>query len=151
MKTVGVIGGHRASEKHLKMAEAIGEEIAKLGFVLVSGGLSGVMEAACRGAKKAGGLTLGILPGRDRTEANKCVDIPVVTGLGYVRNVLVVINSNVIIAIDGEYGTLSEISYALNYKVPVIGLDTWDIRGIIKAKDVPDCVSKLKKIIKSLE
>jgi len=151
MKTVGVIGGHSASAKHLKMAEEVGSEIAKLGLVLVSGGLTGVMEAACRGAKKEGGTTLGILPGMDRNEANRCVDIPVATGLGLARNILVVLNSNVIIAVDGKYGTLSEIGYALQYKIPVIGLDTWDIKGISQAKDVSDCVSKLKRIISNLE
>ena len=147
MKTIGVIGGHRASEKHSKMAEEVGEGIANLGRVLVCGGLTGIMEAACRGAKKAGGRTLGILPGIDRKEANRFVDIPVVTGLGLTRNVLVVRNSDVIVAIDGHYGTLSEISFALQYRIPVIGLETWDIKGVIKAKDVPDCFKKIKEIL----
>ncbi len=151
MKTIGVIGGHLASASHLKMAEQIGSEIARLGMVLVSGGLSGVMEAACRGAKKAGGKTLGILPGIDKEEANKYVDIPVVTGLGLARNILVVRNSDLIVAIDGRYGTLSEISYALHFQIPVIGLETWDIEGVIKAKDIPDCLNKMKKILAGLK
>ena len=147
MRTVGVIGGHNASARYLKIAEEAGREIAKLGLILVSGGLAGVMEAACRGAKEAGGKTLGIIPGVDKKDANKYVDITVVTGLGITRNILVVRNSDAIIAIDGKYGTLSEISYALHLRIPVIGLYTWDIEGIIKARDVPDCISKLKRVL----
>ena len=148
MKTIGVIGGHIASARYLKMAEDIGGEIAKLGRVLVCGGLTGVMEAACRGAKKAGGVTVGIVPSRNRDEANKYVDISIASGIGLARNAMVVYNSDVIVAIDGKEGTLSEISFALQYDIPVIGLDTWDIKGVIKAKNIPDCVRKIKKILK---
>ncbi|MGB9613161.1 MAG: TIGR00725 family protein, partial [Candidatus Margulisiibacteriota bacterium] len=103
---------------------------AQAGCVLVCGGLKGVMEAAAKGAKSAGGLTVGILPGSKREEANPYIDIPIITGLGYARNKLVVKTGQVIIAIGGKYGTLSEIGFALGYGIPVIGLKTWElIRG----------------------
>lgn len=125
-KTISVIGGSRASEEDLRMAEETGREIATRGAVLVCGGLGGVMEAACRGARQAGGITVGILPGDKRQAANSFVDIPVVTGMGYGRNVIVARSAQAVIAIGGSYGTLSEISYALQGGVAVIGLNTWE-------------------------
>ncbi len=105
------------------------------------------MEAACRGAKNAGGLTVGILPGDNRSDANVFVDIPIVTGTGYSRNVIVVKSSRAVIAVGGSYGTLSEISFALQSGIPVIGLDTWTIgrkgkedRSIIRVKSPSDAV-----------
>lgn len=125
-KTISVIGGSRASGEDLRLAEETGREIATRGAVLVCGGLGGVMEAACRGAHQAGGITVGILPGDKRQAANSFVDIPIVTGLGYGRNIIVARTAQVVIAIGGSYGTLSEISYALQGGVPVIGLNTWE-------------------------
>lgn len=124
---IAVIGGSHASDKELKVAEDTGREIARQGGVLVCGGLGGVMEAACRGAKQAGGLTVGILPGDSFETANDCVDIPIVTGIGYARNAIVAKTARAVIAVGGSYGTLSEISYALQSGIPVIGLDTWHI------------------------
>lgn len=124
---IGVIGGVQATAESLSIAEEVGREIAKAGGTLVCGGRGGVMEAACRGAKAESGLTVGILPGDSRTEANDYVDIPIVTGMGIGRNIMVVRSSQSIIAIDGSYGTLSEISYALQLGVPVIGLQTWEV------------------------
>ena len=109
------------------MAEAVGRELARRGAILVCGGLGGVMEAACKGASAEGGVTVGILPGDSRQAANPYVQIPIVTGMGYARNVAVVKSAQAVIAIGGNYGTLSEISHALQSGIPVIGLNTWTL------------------------
>ncbi|MBU1026503.1 MAG: TIGR00725 family protein [Candidatus Margulisbacteria bacterium] len=125
---ISVIGGDKeASPDALKNAEEVGKLIAKAGAVLICGGLKGVMEAVARGAKSENGLTIGILPGGKREEANPYIDIPIVTGLGYARNKLVVKSSQVVIAVDGKYGTLSEIAFALGYGIPIVGLNTWQL------------------------
>lgn len=145
---IGVIGGNQASDEILHLAEQVGKEIAKAGFVLICGGRSGVMEAACRGAKHEGGTTVGILPGDFRQQANKFVDIPIVTGMGIGRNIIVVRSSQALIAIDGKYGTLSEISHALQLGIPVIGLKTWQISEDIKIVNSPkEAVESAKKLI----
>jgi uncharacterized protein (TIGR00725 family) len=99
------------------------------------------MEAAARGAKAAGGLTVGILPGSSPSDANPFIDIPIATGLGFTRNSLVAMNADALIAIDGEYGTLSEIAYGIILGKKVIGLGTWDIRGVLPAKSPEEAVS----------
>ena len=142
---VAVIGGSTCSKKIYTQAKALGSLIAKEGWTLVCGGLSGVMEAACKGAKAEGGLTIGILPGNNSRGANKYVDVKIPTGLGYARNILVVRAADVVIAIDGKYGTLSEISFALNEEKKVYGIDTWDIKGIIKIKSAKEAIAKIKK------
>jgi uncharacterized protein (TIGR00725 family) len=125
---VAVIGGSQCSEAEAGTAEAVGRELARAGAVLVCGGMGGVMEAACRGVAAGGGLTVGILPGDDRREANPFVQIPIVTGLGEARNVAVVKSAQAVIAIGGGYGTLSEIAHARRNGIPVIGLNsTWNI------------------------
>ncbi|HEX2172439.1 MAG TPA: TIGR00725 family protein [Dehalococcoidia bacterium] len=126
---IAVIGDRDPPVETCQLAEEVGRRLAEAGAVVVCGGLGGVMEAACRGAKLAGGLTVGILPGEDPTAANPYVDVPVVTGLGTARNALVVKTAGAVIAIAGGFGTLSEIAYALNHEIPVIGLDTWQIRA----------------------
>jgi uncharacterized protein (TIGR00725 family) len=126
-RRVAVIGGSRASVEILELARKCGRLIAENNAVLVTGGLGGVMEAASRGAKEAGGITIGILPGRDRERANKYVDFALLTGLGEIRNALVVMNADSIIAIDGSYGTLNEISYALISKKPLFAVKSWKI------------------------
>lgn len=118
-----------AGAETLALAEEVGVEIARRGAVLVCGGLGGVMEAAARGAKRAGGLTIGILPGVSAQEANEFIDVPVVTGIGEARNALVVRSSDAVIAIAGSYGTLSEIALALKMGVPVVGMGTWQLRS----------------------
>ncbi len=110
-----------------KLAEEVGAEIARAKAVLICGGLKGVMEAVCKGAKREGGTTIGILPGSRRDEANQYVDYPIVTGIGYARNKLVVKTGQVVIAVGGSYGTLSEIAFALGYEIPVVGLKTWQM------------------------
>src|SRR3990170_5769803 len=108
-------------------AEAVGRLVAQAGAVLVCGGLGGVMEAACRGAKSAGGLTIGILPGGDRAEANPFVDVAVVTGMGTARNVIVVRTADALVAVDGSYGTLSEIAHALDQGKRGVSLGSWGL------------------------
>jgi uncharacterized protein (TIGR00725 family) len=115
-------------------AAEVGRLIAERGAVLVCGGRGGAMEAACRGAKEVGGLTVGILPGPDRSEANPFVDVVLPTGLGDARNALVVGAADVVIAIGGGYGTLSEIALALKAGKRVIGLGTWEIEGVVAAE-----------------
>ena len=116
-------------------AAEVGRLLAEHGVTLVCGGRGGAMEAACRGAKEADGLTVGILPGPDRSDANPFVDIVLPTGLGEARNALVVGAADVVIAIGGGYGTLSEIALALKAGKRVIGLGTWDIEGVVAAED----------------
>jgi len=125
---VAVIGGSAPTEEEAAAAEAVGRALAEGGAVLVCGGRGGVMEAACRGAKSAGGLTIGILPGTNRGEANPYVDIPIVTGLGEARNAIIMRTAQAVVAIGGSYGTLSEIAFALLFGVPVVGLGTWEVR-----------------------
>ena len=127
---IGVVGEGMASPEMQRVAEAVGREVARRGHTVVCGGLGGVMEAACRGAREAGGRTVGILPGDNRREANRYVEVPIVTGLGEARNVLVVKSSEAVIAVGGRYGTLSEIALALKLGIPVIGMATWQlVRG----------------------
>jgi hypothetical protein len=130
---IGVIGGGTAGEETLRLAEETGRLIAERGFLLICGGLGGVMEAAAKGAKEAGGTTVGILPGPDRKGANPYIDIPIATGFGEARNLIIIRSADILIAVGGEYGTLSEIAFALKMGKPVIGLHTWDIPDVIKA------------------
>jgi hypothetical protein len=124
---IGVIGGSSPTEKEASLAEAVGRTLAEEGAVLICGGRGGVMEAACRGAKEAGGLTVGILPGPDRSDANPYVDIPIVTGIGHARNAIITRTAEAVIAIGGSYGTLSEIAFSLGFGTPVVGLRTWTV------------------------
>ena len=153
-KFIAVIGASQASASELKTAELVGREIAKSGAALVCGGMGGVMEAACKGASQEGGITIGILPGDNRLSANEFVKIPIVTGIGYARNVAVVKSAQAVIAVGGSYGTLSEIGHALQSGLPVIGLDTWGIsrkrKGkspIIEAKTPAEAVEKALELI----
>lgn len=124
---VAVVGGGSPTEQEMAWAEAVGTALGRADAVLVCGGRAGVMEAACRGAQQAGGLTVGILPGFDVAEANPYVAIPIVTGLGEGRNLLVVRNAQAVIAVGGGYGTLSEIAFALRRGLPVAGVGTWQL------------------------
>ncbi len=128
---IGVIGGAKCTPEVAKLAEGVGRGIAERGGILLCGGLGGVMEAACRGAKSADGFTVGILPGGSAQKANPWVDLPIVTNLGEARNIIIVRSSQVLIALPGEYGTLSELSFALKLGLPVVGLSTWDISPLI--------------------
>lgn len=124
---IAVIGSALCDARTAAVARQVGLEIARRGAVLVTGGRGGVMEAACQGAKSGGGITVGILPGIDRREANRYVDLPIVTGLGEARNAVVVRTADAVIAVSGGYGTLSEIGLALKMGRPVVGLGTWEL------------------------
>jgi len=152
---IGVIGDSSCSPEEAKLAETVGELLAQRGAIIVCGGLGGVMEAVCRGAKSKAGLTVGILPGQDSGMANPWVDIPVVTGLGEARNVAVVKSAQAVIAIGGRYGTLSEIAYALKSNIPVIGLNTWLLSrngqeddSIIRVQSAAEAVDKAISLAK---
>jgi len=146
---IAVIGGGQCSKEEAKLAEEVGRELARQGAILVCGGLGGVMEAACKGASSQGGVTIGILPGDSRQAANPYIQIPIVTGMGYARNITVVKSAQAVIAIGGNYGTLSEISHALQSGIPVIGLNTWSLsrkgqqdNSIIPAQNPTEAVNK---------
>ncbi len=124
---VAVSGGGEADDEACRLAEQVGQELARRGAVVVTGGLGGTMAAACRGAKDGGGTTIGFLPSDDRADANAWVDVAVPTGLGEGRNALVVRAADVVVAVAGEFGTLSEIALALRLGKPVIGLRTWEL------------------------
>jgi uncharacterized protein (TIGR00725 family) len=149
-------GGGRVPPAVRATAEAVGRAVAESGAVLVCGGLGGVMEAACRGAHAGGGLTVGILPGRDRTEANRHVDVAIPTGMGEARNALVVRAADAVVAVDGEYGTLAEIALALQAAVPVVGLGTWELGrggvpddGVVRAEDPARAVALVLALARS--
>ena len=149
---IAVVGGNEASAENLRLAEEVGRELARRRVVLLCGGFGGVMEAACKGAKEADGTTVAILPGSDASSVNLYVDIPICTGMGYARNVIIVKSAGAVIAVDGAYGTLSEIAHALGEDIPVIGLNTWTLarngqqdEGIIRARDAMDAVEKALK------
>ncbi len=148
---ISVIGGETVSEDIARQAEQVGRELAKRGCTLVCGGGSGVMEAVCRGARAEGGHTVGILPGHNAAEwpPNEYVEFPIYTGMGYARNSMVALSGQAVIAIDGAYGTLTEIAYALIHDVPIVGLDTWDFsypgydaERLTRASDPVEAVEK---------
>jgi uncharacterized protein (TIGR00725 family) len=147
---IAVIGGDNAPPDALPVAEEIGREIARRGHVLVCGGRGGVMEAACRGAREEGGHTVGILPGASRDDMNPYVEFPIVTNLGASRNTVVVLSADAVIAVDGFYGTLSEIAMALIHGRPVVGLGTWRLTKegqeepdpLIRASDPREAVER---------
>ena len=146
---ITVIGASDCSAEETRLAEEVGRELARRGATLICGGLEGVMEAACRGATSQGGVTIGILPGDSRQDANPYVQIPIVTGMGYTRNAIVAKSGQAVIAIGGSYGTLSEIAYALQNDIPVIGLGTWSLaregvvdKSIIVAQNPVEAVER---------
>ncbi len=139
---IGVIGAGQVSEAGYAVAREVGRHIGESGAVLVCGGLSGVMEAACRGCSEAGGETLGILPGGDAATANPYVSLAVVTNMGHARNVIIVHTAQVLIAVEGEYGTLSEMAVALKLGRPVVALNSWPgIDGVIEATSAEESVA----------
>ncbi|MBN2186563.1 MAG: TIGR00725 family protein [Dehalococcoidia bacterium] len=152
---IAVIGNSSCSAEEAKLAETVGELLAQRGAIIICGGLGGVMEAVCRGARSKNGLTIGILPGGDSSLANPWVSIPIVTGIGEARNVAVVKSSQAVIAIGGSYGTLTEIAHALKSSIPVIGLHTWSLfrngqedSSIIEVHDAEEAVDKATSLAK---
>ncbi|MCP4217242.1 MAG: TIGR00725 family protein [bacterium] len=142
-KRVGIIGGASPDTVSLGNAETIGRFIAEKGYILVNGGMGGVMEASARGAKSAGGFVIAITPGKSRYQGNSFSDIVIPTALGHVRNSMVVLNSDILVAIDGSYGTLSEIAFANIHKRTVYGLNTWDIKGVTPLGSPEEVIEKI--------
>jgi uncharacterized protein (TIGR00725 family) len=142
---IGVVGPGEASEAELASAEEVGAGLASLGAVVVTGGLGGVMEAACRGARSRRGRTLGILPGEDREAANGWVEIAVATGLGELRNGLIVRACDALVAVGGGHGTLSEVALALKLGRPVVGLGTWAVHGVDEVTTPAEAVERVAR------
>lgn len=164
---VGVIGSHSCNKKVEQLAHNLGKKLAKVVDYMVCGGLSGVMKAVCQGFKAGNGVTIGIIPSYNKKDANPYVDIVIPTGLGLARNVLVVKSADVVVALPGETGTLSEIAYCLQFGIPVIsltpleitkkrtvttkfltGLKSWEIPGVIKVISVDEAIKKVKELLK---
>ncbi len=138
---IGVVGAGRASAQGVRLAEEVGRRLAEAGAVLVCGGLGGVMEAACRGAAGAGGESIGLLPGTEAAAANAHVTLVLPTGLGHARNVLIAQAAAALIAVEGEYGTLSEIAIALKLGRPVVALDSrWQVPGVRPVRTAREAV-----------
>ena len=137
-KIIAVIGGNIATEEIYEKAFQVGKIIAENDCILICGGLGGVMEAAAKGAKENGGFTIGILPGTNKQDANPYIDIPIVTAMSNARNAIIARTCDIAIAINGKYGTLSEIAYCLNFGKTVLGIDTYKIDGIIIITDVEE-------------
>ncbi|PSQ47000.1 TIGR00725 family protein [Halobacteriales archaeon SW_6_65_15] len=150
---VSIIGGGTVPDEQARIAEEAGRLLAERGHDLVCGGLGGIMEAACRGAKEGrdangtGGKTIGLLPGEDRRAANPYVDVPIATGLGHARNALVVMNGDAVIAIDGGVGTLSEVGFAGIYDRPIAGLETHDAPGVEVVTTPADAVAYVEAAV----
>jgi hypothetical protein len=151
---VAVIGASNALEWELATAEEIGRRLAEAGCVLVCGGLGGVMDAAARGCEGAGGISIGILPGADRDRASRHLTAAIATGFGEARNAIVARSADAMIAVGGEFGTLSEIALALKMGTPVIGLGTWELgrddldRDPIVRADTPEAaIAQLLRLL----
>ena len=146
---VAIIGGRECTKEVEQLTHNLAKKLAKVADVLVCGGLIGVMEHACRGFKAGGGLTLGIIPSYEKNQANEFVDIVIPSGMGLARNVLVVKSADVVVALPGRSGTLSEVAYCLQFCRPVISLNSWDIHGVIKVKTEQEAINKVKEILKN--
>jgi hypothetical protein len=149
-KVVSVIGGHNCSKEVEQLAHNLGKKLAKVADYLVCGGVGGVMEAVCAGFKAGNGITIGIITSYNKNDANPYVDIVIPTGLGLARNVLVVQAGDIVVALPGEYGTLSEIAYCLQFGKPVISLGSWDIKGAMKVKTAQAAVDLVKKELRQI-
>ncbi len=147
-RLIGIIGAGRCDNRIYTLARETGAAAAKSGYGIVCGGLGGVMEGAARGCKENGGLTVGIIPQEKSNFANEFIDIIIPTGMGIMRNLLVVRSAVGLIAIDGKYGTLSEIAFTLQLEKPIVGLQTWDVsEEIVTAENAAQAVDKLIKMI----
>jgi uncharacterized protein (TIGR00725 family) len=144
---VAVVGPGEASPHELQAAEDVGAGLAERGAVVVTGGLGGVMEAACRGARSRRGRTLGILPGEDRDAANGWVEIAIATGLGELRNGLVVRAADALVAVGGGHGTLSEVALALKLGRPVVGLGTWEVHGVEHVSTPAEAIDRISALL----
>ena len=149
LKIIGVIGGSHCSAEEYDLAYKVGQGIAKAEAILICGGRGGIMEASCKGAVEAGGLTIGILPGDDINEANHYVKLPIATGLGIARNIIIVKTAQVLISIAGRYGTLSEMAFAAQVGKPLYSLCPWiDIPDSVVVKTPEEAVRRAIQSIK---
>ncbi len=151
---IAVIGASNATEWELTTAEALGRALAEAGCVLVCGGLGGVMNAAARGAEGAGGVSIGILPGDDRDDSSRHLTVAIATGFGEARNAIVARSADAVVAVGGEFGTLSEIALALKMSKPVIGIGTWELGRddldsdpIVRVNEVDEAVASLRRLL----
>ena len=145
---IGVIGSSSCGKEIYELAREVGREVARQGCLLICGGLRGVMEAASCGAKEAGGITIGVLPGISKKSANPYIDIPIVTNIGYARNVIIALTADALIAVSGGYGTMSEIAFGLKAGKPVFGINTHEhIQGVIHCDTPLQAVLSAIKII----
>jgi len=149
MKVVSVIGSSKATQEEYEVAYRVGRELAKRGIVVVCGGRTGVMEAVCKGAKEEGGLTVGIMPSYDGHEANPYVDLKINTGMNWNRNPIVVATGQMVIAIGGNYGTLSEIAYALILGKYVIGYKTHRVEGVEDVNSPEEIIKRVEEFFKT--
>ena len=145
--TISVIGGHDILPEVEDLAHEVGKKIAEVDAILICGGLEGVMKAAAKGCKEAGGMTIGLLPGRDKADANQYIDIALPTTIGYARNAMVAAAADIIIALPGSHGTSCEISYGFVYKRPMIDLGGWDREGMLALEGVGQLKEKLQELI----
>ena len=150
-KLIAVIGAGDCSKEIYNQAMEVGKLLAESGYAIICGGLGGVMEGVCKGAKSSNGITVGVIPGDNPDTANQFVDIPIATGMGIGRNIIIIRSALAAIAINGKYGTLSEVSYALQLGKPVIGLNTWDVSDeIIKVHSPNEAVHKVKDLLNNV-
>jgi hypothetical protein len=147
-KTIAIIGARACDDEISQIAEQMGGLLAKYGYTIICGGLGGVMEAVCKGAKANNGTTIGILPGDNPDDANPHVDIAIATGMGISRNLIIIRSAIAVVAINGGFGTLSELAFALQLQKQVVGLGTWDVSDhIVTASDPDDAMQKLTKLL----
>ena len=151
---IAVIGATNATEWELTTADALGRALAEAGCILVCGGLGGVMNAAASGAEGAGGISIGILPGDDRDDASRHLTVAIATGFGEARNAIVARSADAVVAVGGEFGTLSEIALALKMSKPVIGIGTWELGRddldrdpIVRVNEVDEAVASLRQLL----
>lgn len=149
-KIVAVIGTSLANSEEWKTAEEVGRQIGKKGWVLVNGGLSGVMEASAKGAVESGGIVVGILPTPSADSANPFVTIPIATNMGHARNAIIAHTADVLIAIGGGEGTLSEIAIARKLGKAVFGIKSWDVAGVTKVKDADEAIDGCERILSEI-
>ena len=149
---IAVVGANQAPPEVLALAERAGRAVARSGAVLVCGGLGGCMAASCRGAHAEGGLTMGILPSNDPATANSDVDIVLPTNMGAMRNLLIILSADAVVAIDGGLGTLSEIAVALQHRKPVFGIGTWEVDAVRSGgASVTPCETPEEAVRKAME
>ena len=149
--TVSVIGGSEIDQEVEELAKDVGKIVAEVGAVLVCGGLKGSMQAASKGAKEAGGLTIGLLPGKDKADANPYIDIALPLTIGFARNACVAASADIIIALPGSHGTSSEISYGLVYGRPILDMGRWERDGMIPVNGIDDLRDKIRELIRQIQ